>query len=267
MKHLLVVIALVISVLSSRAAFATTIVLDANGQQDIDNLEELALALHNYADAFGTLPAEFSGTNGAPLLSWRVAILPFIGEGALYNEFDLTKPWNDSANLPLLDQMPAIFRDPLAPAGSTDANYVGGSLPSGSNPATLWQGTDKFRFANVIDGTSNTILLGETIGTAIPWTAPEDIPIGSCPTLGGAGFSSDISGAVPFAFADGSVHLLPNTIDCTTLEDLFLINDQNAVIIPQVDVVTPVPEPASLFLVGSWVAAGAYRRFRRRPAR
>jgi hypothetical protein len=267
MKKAVVVVAFVLDLLSSRAAFATTIVLDANGQQDINNLQELALALHNYADTFGTFPGEFSGTNSAPLLSWRVAILPFIGESALYSQFDLTKPWNDPANLPLLNQMPAVFRDPLAPAGSTTTNYVGGSQSPGTNPATLFQDTDKFHYSSIIDGTSVTIQLGETISSAIPWTAPEDIPIGSCPTLGGTGFSSDIAGAVPFAFADGSVHLLLNTIDCTTLEDLFLINDRNAVTIPPIDVVSGVPEPATLFLLGSGIAAGAYQRFGRCRAR
>jgi hypothetical protein len=163
-------------------------------------------------------------------------------------------------NLPLLNDMPSVFRDPLAPAGSTAANYVGGSMPGGSSPGTLFQGTDTFRLSSITDGTSVTILLGETIGSAIPWTAPQDISIGNCPTLGGTGFSSDIAGAVPFAFADGSVHLLPNTIDCATLKDLFLRNDGNAVTIPVVDVTTPVPEPASLFLVGSGVVAAAYRR-------
>jgi hypothetical protein len=65
--------------------------------------------------------------------------------------------------------------------------------------------------------------------------------------------TSDIAGAVPFAFADGSVHLLPTTIDCTTLKDLFLRDDMAPVTIPTVDFTT-VPEPSSLLLVVSGLA-------------
>ncbi len=263
MKNRLVVVAATVGLMWTRPAFATTIVLDANGVQDLNNLRDLALALHNYNDAFGTLPAEFSGTNNTPLLSWRVAILPFIGESALYSQFDLTKAWSDPANLSLLNDIPAIFRDPLAPAGSTNTNYVGGSMPAGSNPGTLFQGTDTFNLRrDVTDGTGNTILLGETVTGSIPWTAPEDIAIGSCPTLGGIGFSSEFNGAVPFAFADGSVQLLPNTIDCTTLEDLFLRDSGLVKAFPTVDVVFPVPEPMSLILVASGLAIAARRRIR-----
>jgi hypothetical protein len=230
-------------------------VLDANGLQDLHNLKMLALAFHNYETAASpTSPAEGSSTKSAPntlLLSWRVAILPSIGENALYSKFDLTEAWNAPANLPLLNDMPALFRDPLAPAGSTNTNYVGGSMPAGSNPGTLFQGTDTFKSLSDTNGTSNTIPLGETVNSSIPWTEPEDIPIGSCPALGGTGFSSDINGAVPFAFADGSVHLLPNTIDCTTLKDLFLfLRNGPVAAIPTVNVVT-VPEPSTMLLFGT----------------
>ena len=43
------------------------------------NLGNLGLAMHNYHDANGALPgAAIFDKNGKPLLSWRVAILPYI---------------------------------------------------------------------------------------------------------------------------------------------------------------------------------------------
>ena len=91
-----------VAVLLTKSAAASPIVLDANGAQDLNNLKVIDLALHNYESAFNHFPAEFSGTNNAPLLSWRVALLPFLGQNALYQQFDLTKPWNDPSNLAAL---------------------------------------------------------------------------------------------------------------------------------------------------------------------
>jgi len=45
-----------------------------------------------------------------PNLSWRVHLLPYIGEAALYHQFHLDEAWNSPHHLPLLDQMPEIFR-------------------------------------------------------------------------------------------------------------------------------------------------------------
>src|SRR5207247_2458447 len=44
-----------------------------------NNLKQIALAMHNYHDVYGQFPAQaLMNKNGKALLSWRVAILPFI---------------------------------------------------------------------------------------------------------------------------------------------------------------------------------------------
>ena len=50
------------------------------------------------------------GIGVTPLLSWRVAILPFIGEQNLYNRFRLDQPWDSPHNIALLPLMPALGR-------------------------------------------------------------------------------------------------------------------------------------------------------------
>lgn len=121
---LLSVLALVLA--SSGTSAAATITIDANGAEDVSNLQQIALALRNYNDANARFPAEYIGPVGTPQLSWRVAILPYLGQGALYSQFDLSKPWDDAGNLALLTQMPAVFRGPLDPVGSTDTRYAVG---------------------------------------------------------------------------------------------------------------------------------------------
>jgi hypothetical protein len=251
---------LAIAIAMMGTAAATTITLDANGSQDVNNLKQIALALHNYVDANGRFPPEYTGPAGTPLLSWRVALLPYLEQGSLYNQFDLSKSWDDPANIGLLSQMPAVFRSPLDPAGVTDTSYV-----AGVDPNSIFPGAPGVTPGSITDGVGNTILIGESHGSAIPWTKPEDITIGACPVLGGSGFSSIVSGAVPFAFADGSVKFLPDSIDCTALRGLFLRNDGIVDTSMALDYVNAaVPEPSSLSLFGIAVSAIALGHLRNR---
>ncbi len=249
-----------IAIASLGVAAASTITIDANGEQDVNNLKQIALAIHNYLSVNGRFPPEYLGPTGTPLLSWRVALLPYLDDQALYNQFDFSKAWDDPANIGLLSQMPAVFRTPLEAAGDTDTSYV-----SGVDPNSIFPGSPGVTLLSITDGTSNTLLVGESVGSAIPWTAPEDITLGACPILGGSGFSSNTNGAVPFAFADGSVKFLPDNIDCATLRGLFIRNDGFTDTSKALDyVVGSVPEPASLSLSGLAVCVLAITRFRHR---
>jgi RNA polymerase sigma factor (sigma-70 family) len=82
-------------------------------QQSLDNLKEIALAMHNYYDIYGFLPpAAIYGKNGKPLLSWRVLLLPFFNQNHLYKQFHLDEAWDSAHNKKLLAQMPAVYRIP-----------------------------------------------------------------------------------------------------------------------------------------------------------
>src|SRR5262249_60632474 len=65
----------------------------------------------------------FFAANGSPLRSWRIHILPFIEQPVLYNKFHLDEPWDSPNNLPLLAEMPDIFRSIGAPADSTTTRF------------------------------------------------------------------------------------------------------------------------------------------------
>jgi hypothetical protein len=253
---------LVATMAFAASARAATIALDSDGLRNVDNLQQIALALHNYHDTFGTFPTNYVDSGGTALLSWRVALLPFLGQQLLFDQFDVTKAWNDPDNMPLLQLMPDVYRSPASPTASSDTDYAGGS-----GPDTMFDGSSGVELGSVTDGTSNTLLVGEVLGSSIPWTKPADVPIDSCPTLQGSGFSSFIPGAVPFAFVDGSVRLLPDDLDCATLRSLFLRNDGIADTSRVLDyVAAPVPEPAVLALLGCGAALLPLRRRRRSAA-
>src|SRR4051794_3818491 len=82
----------------------------ARRSQCVNNLKQIGLAMHNYNSAYDVFPpAVITDPDGKPLLSWRVLLLPFLDEQALYEQFKLDEPWDSPNNKPLLSRMPKVF--------------------------------------------------------------------------------------------------------------------------------------------------------------
>lgn len=83
----------------------------------LENNKELATAMMNYTAATRRLPpAEGYGPDGKPWVSWRVLLLPFItGHEGLSKHYDFSVPWDHPNNAYVLENMPSVFRDPIAP--------------------------------------------------------------------------------------------------------------------------------------------------------
>lgn len=176
----------------------------ARRAQCMNNLKQIALGMMNSADKNGVLPAAaITSPDGKPLLSWRVAILPHIGQAELYKQFKLDEPWDSPNNKALLERMPATYGCPseaLAPGMTHYKVFTGpGSIFDTANRG----GT---KLVDIRDGTSNTLLVVEA-GEPVPWTKPEDLPFG-----GGAspldGVGSKHPGGLNAVFADGAVRFL-----------------------------------------------------------
>ena len=193
-----------------------------------NNLKRIALAMHNYLATNGAFPAQaIRGKNGKPLLSWRVALLPYFEPGTveaqLYGQFHLDEPWNSAHNLRLLDQMPEVYRNPSAPeTGRTIYLSVVGDK-------TVFGGAAGATPAEMTDGLSNTIMLVEA-DYSVPWTKPEDLDYDAAIPLNGLGH------AHPSGFnallSDGSAKFLLDTINLDTLRGLMTINGGEDVTVP-----------------------------------
>jgi hypothetical protein len=180
-----------------------------------NNLKQIALAIHNYANAQNHLPPPvlYGGKSSRVPYSWRVAILPYLEQQELYNAYNFDEPWDGPNNSKLLESMPAVYAHPVARGGkSTYTSYF-----VFTGPDTMLGKGEKPGFPDITDGTSNTLLAVEA-KRDVPWTKPEDIPFdahGPLPQLGG--FTPDGFNA---GFGDGSVRYIKQTIKPEVLRAL-----------------------------------------------
>jgi len=180
----------------------------ARRSQSSNNLKQLGLAMHNYHDINKRFPARANfDSQGKPLLSWRVHLLPFLEQGALYREFHLDEPWDSPHNRKLIPRMPSVYQNPSAPAKPGMAHYV-----ALVGKGTLFEGNKSRSLAEITDGTTNTIMLVEVNpDRAVIWTKPDDLPFDPDRPLAGLGKAHP--GGFLVLLCDGSVRFVSETVD------------------------------------------------------
>lgn len=180
----------------------------ARRMTDANNLKQIGLAMHNHYSTFNHLPKPaITDDSGKPLLSWRVKILPFIEQQALYEQFHLDEPWDSPHNLTLIEQMPETFKTPSMPLPPGQTNY---RLAFG--PGCLFSQIDEeVKFREVRDGLSNTIMALETDASdATIWTKPDiDFGLYQNPPQ----HFNQLRNGSNVLMSDGSVRFLPTTIN------------------------------------------------------
>lgn len=241
----------------------------ARRMQCTNNLKQLALGLHNYHDSHKIFPYPGMIANK---LGWNVSILPYIEQRAIaenidYSEGDHMAP--DRARFAAqridaflcpsslnLDQRSKYDAETWDGERMYTLHYYGILGPLGVNPATgedyrcrdlsaafggecdqgvLWQFSS--RMADITDGTSNTLLLGEiswqdmtkyrmwtrgkygdSRGTLYLVSKAIEFPINSNNETkwNMVAFGSNHPGGAQFALADGSVRFFRETIDFGT---------------------------------------------------
>ena len=195
------------------------------------NLRQIALGILNYESAHRHFPLQATKSPAdKPLLSWRVAILPYVEQNELYSQFKLDQPWDSEHNLKLAKQMPAIYRD--SSADGFENNRAGRTVfqtPWGAG--TILDGEEPVKFSDVTDGSSNTILVVTTAPTsAVPWTKPVDWNVNfEKPFLGLLDEKRTTAG---YCRVDGSTGTFNNKTDPKNLIHLLQRADGNVVVEP-----------------------------------
>jgi beta-lactamase regulating signal transducer with metallopeptidase domain len=209
---------------------------NARRQVSMNNLKQIMLAMHSWADVHGHFPPPvIYGKDGKGKVphSWRVELLPYLDQAHLYEAYQFEESWDSEANKKILAQMPQFYRHPMDDANSTHASYfvlvpeeLLGAAAEKPVP-TAFAKRDGVRFADIIDGTSNTLAVVEA-KREIPWTRPDDIVFDAekaPPTLGGFFKEGYLIGV-----CDGSVRFLDTKVEPSTLKAL--ISPQGGEVIP-----------------------------------
>ncbi len=183
--------------------------LAARRNQGLNNMKQIALAFLNYESANGKLPTNIYADEGKALLSWRVRLLPYLEQQALYQQFHLDESWDSPHNRPLADTVVQVFTSPEGPAnGKTRYLALVGE-------ETIFPGNEELRFQHLTDGTSNTIMFVEASrDAAVAWTRPQDIEFDAKKPF--QGIKSPL-GLFSVAFVDGSCRLMDQYIGEETM--------------------------------------------------
>jgi prepilin-type processing-associated H-X9-DG protein len=245
-----------------------------------NNLKQLGLALHNYHDTNGYFPpsatSQVFNPGWAPTHGWGQFLLPYFEQDNLYKLYLWDKNWFAPENQPVVSTPLKVMLCPSAPGNRMDM------APPSTSPAGPWKSSptdytpttriaqgaidaglvspapadingvlvtnQRLRIADILDGTSNTMALGEDAGRPQRWQAGKLIDpqlantaaswadrnnliaptgsltdgtkrLGPCPMncTNNNELYSFHSGGVNAVFADGSVHFLRANISLTVL--------------------------------------------------
>lgn len=169
--------------------------------------------MHNMHDVFGRFPDDDGlDDDNKGNLSWRVHVLPYLDQAALYNQFHVDEPWDSDHNKTLIEQMPEIFNSPgVTEKGKTSVHvFTGEGAP--------FAGDDAPGIRDITDGTSNTILtVLAGADKADVWTKPGGLDFDAENPVKALG---KIEKEFLIGLMDGSVRSLSSDIDPVLLASL-----------------------------------------------
>jgi prepilin-type N-terminal cleavage/methylation domain-containing protein len=277
--ELLVVIAIVAVLIALLVPAVQKVRESASRAQCQNNLHQVGLAMHNYYDAQKAFPPGYvcqvqaNADYTSPGWGWAAMLLPYLDQGNLTNQINFNLAVEDASNLAARTTVLPVFICPsdrstgiftiydssgnaLVQAATNSyaaCQGVGVDLDDDLDDGTgMFFRNSKVKFADITDGSSNTIAIGEraSLLTQTPWagavsygttrvtpgapvtdpTAVEespsqvlahvDIDTLNAPNSDPEDFFTPHPATVMFLFADGTVRPVSTGISLSTLQAL-----------------------------------------------
>lgn len=181
--------------------------------ESANRMRQLAIGMHNYHDSNGHFPPPVLISDSGKKYSWRVALLPYIDENQIFEQYRFDEDWNSEHNRKLTEATPAAFQHPNAiAAGSNQCSYF---VITGKG--TPFNGNEGTKLAQITDGTSATLMIVES-KKDVHWAEPTDIKFEN------GKLDSQLGGFSPGGFngslCDASTHFWREDMDKQYLEIL-----------------------------------------------
>ncbi len=175
---------------------------------------------------------EWFDADGQSKLSWRVHLLPLLGEAELHAKFKLDEDWDSEHNLELLEEIPEIFQ---SVEGSSQSSFLGFGGEGMSMASGMLHKPDDLK-----DDADLTIMLmdvGDRL--AVPWTQPIDLLSLEVEKL--AEIADDTSGKIQVITVSGKKRTLQKRLSLEQLQAMLSIAGGEEVLDSVFESETPIP--------------------------
>jgi hypothetical protein len=190
-----------------------------------NKLKQIGVALHTYRTKYGEFPpSAIRDSHNQALLSWRVLLLPMLGEERTYKELDLKQGWNSEKNRRATTAPLAGYRclNDAASERPAITSYV-----AITGPGAAWPPDRPASESHLPDTFAGTILLIECPDSDIGWAEPRDVTIDELFARDSkirASLKHAHSGGFCALFGDGDVHLISDDIPDDILRALLAVD-------------------------------------------
>jgi hypothetical protein len=197
----------------------------AYSPQCAKNIKQIGLAMCNYEERYACYPPAYVvDKNGRPAHSWRVLLLPFMGETKLYETYRFNEPWDSPTNKKVAAAAARLFQCPSANHDKDDlsTDYV---LVVGKD--TLSDGPHSHKAKEILDGLSDTIMVVEMADSDTPWNKPGDLNFDTMNFLVNSAkrmcISSHHAGGAYVCFCNGVARWLPEKTNPELIKSMLTI--------------------------------------------
>ena len=183
----------------------------------LGHLKQIALALSNYESVHGSYPPAYTvDSDGRRLHSWRTLILPHMEQQALYDQIDLTKPWDDPANEQARNASLSIYQCPSHLDDDPEhANFT--TYLAVVTPDSAIRTADSRSHAELPSPSETLLVIDALPSQATHWMSPVDADEQLLLNLDSNSKRQHSGDIFLASYADGHVAALSGTIDAAAL--------------------------------------------------